>query len=226
MGSVRHPSIGKRARQDSRRFGAILAIPDHYLLRSLPGQLASALRIEADRLAQRGRARFGPANFIVAMTSAQVVIGLGLGPRALIAYLTQGAIAVVLLQAVNYLQHSGLERPEGAQGALAHSWQSDRVLGRFLHLELPRHADHHGHAANPYHALVSHDDSPTLPLGLLGTIPVLPILSLWFTLERKRVARMGDSQPHGLHGVHHLRRRHARNEVRHGLPCGRGRDPA
>ena len=159
--------------------GAIRAIPDHYLLRSLPGQFASALRIEADRLAKRGRSRFGPANIVVARTSAQVVIALGLGPRALIAYLTQGAIAVVLLQAVNYLQHSGLERPEGARVAPGHSWQSDRVLGRFLLLELPRHADHHGHAANLYHALVSLDDSPMLPLGLLGTIPVLLTSSLF-----------------------------------------------
>jgi hypothetical protein len=157
---VRHPSSGKRARQDRRRFGAIRAIPDHDLLRCLTGQFASALRIEADRLAQRGRARFGPANFVVATTSAQAVICLGLGPRALITYLTQGAIAVVLLQAVNYLQHSGLERTEGARVAPAHSWQSARVLGRFLLLELPHHADHHGHAAEPYHAPVSKRRQP------------------------------------------------------------------
>jgi alkane 1-monooxygenase len=135
----------------------------------------------------------------VATTSVQVVIalaiGLGLGSRALIAYLTQGTIAVFLLQTVNYLQHSGLERPEGSRVAPAHSWQSDRVSGRFLLLELPRHADHHGHAAKPYHTLVSHDDTPTLPLGLLGTIPVLLIPPLWFALARRGVSWTCDPKP-------------------------------
>ena len=95
----------------------------------------------------------------------------------------------MLLQAVNYLQHSGLERPEGSRVAAAHSWQSDRISGRFLLLELPRHADHHCHAAKPYHELASHADSPTLPLGLLGTIPLLLVPPLWFALARRRRGR-------------------------------------
>jgi alkane 1-monooxygenase len=181
-----HRLVGTRGDPSTARPGETIY---HNLVRSLPGQFVAALRIEADRLGKRGRARFGPANFVVATTCVQALIalaiGLGLGPRALTAYLTQGAIAVLLLQAVNYLQHSGLERPEGSRVAPAHSWQSDRVSGRFLLLELPRHADHHGHAAKPYHALVSHDESPTLPLGLLGTIPVLLIPPLWFALARR-----------------------------------------
>ncbi len=166
----------------------------HYLLRSLPQQFVCALGIEADRLRKRGRFRFGPANFVVATALAQfaiaAVVGAILGQRALYAYLFQGAIAVVLLQAVNYLQHSGLERPEGSRVASAHSWQSDRISGRFLLLELPRHADHHCHAAKPFHELSSHDDSPTLPLGLLGTIPILLVPPLWFALARRAVARV------------------------------------
>jgi alkane 1-monooxygenase len=181
-----HRLVGTRRDSSTARPGESIY---HFLLRSLPGQFVGALRIEADRLARRGRGRFGPANFVVATTAVQaliaVAIGLGLGPRALTAYLAQGAIAVLLLQAVNYLQHSGLERPEGSRVSPVHSWQSDRVSGRFLLLELPRHADHHGHAAKPYHALVSHDDSPTLPLGLLGTLPVLLIPPLWFALARR-----------------------------------------
>jgi alkane 1-monooxygenase len=176
----------------------------HYLVRSLPQQFACALGIEADRLRRRGRWRFGLGNFVVATTLAQVaivcLIGALLGSRALYAYLLQGAIAVVLLQAVNYLQHSGLERPEGSRVAPAHSWQSDRVSGRFLLLELPRHADHHCHVAKPYHELTSHDDSPTLPLGLLGTIPVLLLPPLWFALARRAVAMTPSPavpQPHG-----------------------------
>src|SRR5262249_12509510 len=169
-----HRLVGTRRDPSTARPGESLY---HFLLRSLPGQFVVALRIEADRLARRGRGRFGPANFVVATTAVQaliaVAIGLGLGPRALTAYLAQGAIAVLLLQAVNYLQHSGLERPEGSRVSPVHSWQSDRVSGRFLLLELPRHADHHGHASKRYHALASQADSPVLPLGLLATLPVV-----------------------------------------------------
>ena len=209
-----HRLVGTRGDASTARPGETIY---GYLVRSLPGQFACALRLEAARLARRGRARFGPANFVVATTSAQaaiaLAIGLAIGPRALAAYLTQGAIAVLLLQAVNYLQHSGLERPEGSRVAPAHSWQSDRVSGRFLLLELPRHADHHGHASKPYHALVSHDDSPTLPLGLLGTIPVLLVPPLWFALARRAVAKpCGPNPP-------------ARDPRRPGPNPGAGRTP-
>ena len=103
--------------------------------------------------------------------SAYAVIALGLGPRALIASHTQGAIAVFLLQAVYYLQHSGLERPEGTRIAPAHFWQSDRVLGRFLLLELPRHADHQGHAAS---RTMPRSVSSSLPPRRLGWMPGRP----------------------------------------------------
>ena len=186
-----HRLVGTRGDASTARPGETLY---HYLLRSLPGQFLCALRIEGDRLAKRRRARFGPGNYVVTTAALQagiaVGIGLGLGQQALIAYITQGAIAVLLLQAVNYLQHSGLERVEGTRVSPAHSWQSDRVSSRFLLLELPRHADHHGHAAKPYHRLVSHGDSPTLPLGLLGTIPALLIPPLWFALARRSLARV------------------------------------
>ena len=185
-----HRHVGTRRDPSTARPGENVY---HYVARSLPQQFAFALAIEADRLGKRGQARFGLANFVVATAIAQILIaaaiGSILGPRVLSAYLWQGAIAVVLLQMVNYLQHSGLERPEGSRVAAAHSWQSDRISSRFLLLELPRHADHHCHAARPFHELTSHDDGPMLPFGLLGTIPVLLVPPLWFALARRAVAR-------------------------------------
>ncbi len=163
----------------------------HYLLRSLPQQFVIALKIESDRLTKSGRRPFGLGNFVVITTLLQVIIagliGTCLGTRVLSAYLWQGAIAILLLQMVNYLQHSGLERPEGSRVAPAHSWQSDRISSRFLLLELSRHADHHCQVARPYHELTSHEDSPNLPFGLLGTIPVLLVPPLWFALARRAV---------------------------------------
>jgi alkane 1-monooxygenase len=192
-----HKLVGTRRDPSTARPGESVY---GFLVRSLPQQFVSALRIEAGRLRREGRCRFGLGNFVVASTLLQVaiaaLIGVALGQRALGAYLRQGAIGVVLLQVVNYLQHYGLQRAEGSRIAPAHSWQTDRISSRFLLLELPRHADHHCHSTRPYHRLLSHDDSPTLPLGLLGTAPLLLIPPLWSrvargVLERGRLRAVG-----------------------------------
>ena len=96
---------------------------------------------------------------------------------------------MILLQVVNYLQHYGLERAPGSKIEPAHSWQTDRISSRFLLLELPRHADHHCHSTRPYHRLLSHAESPMLPLGLLGTAPLLLIPPLWSRIARRILER-------------------------------------
>jgi alkane 1-monooxygenase len=204
-----HKYVGSRRDPSTGRPGESLYI---YLLRSIPQQFWCALKIEADRLGKAGRWRFGPANFVVAATTFQVAFALllhvTLGPRVSFAFLWQGVIAVTLLQAVNYLQHFGLERTPGSKIEPAHSWQSDRISSRFLLLELPRHADHHCHTSRPYHQLLSHAESPTLPLGLLGTIPLLLIPPLWFRISRGILERTTDAAGHGAeagatrHSVH------------------------
>ena len=207
-----------------------------FLLRSISQQFVCALRIEADRLGRTGGLPFGLGNFVVAMTCLQVVIALVirffLGYVAMSAYLWQGAIAVGLLQAVNYLQHYSLVRTPGSRIEPAHSWQTDRISSRFLLLELPRHADHHCHSARPYQRLVSCEESPRLPLGLLGTIPLLLIPPLWFRvarriLERTAVAERADGPPSRLDTETQRRpkfgqvRRHARSEPELSKPPGR-----
>ena len=185
-----HKRVGTRRDPSTARPGESLYA---YLIRSLPQQFACALSIEARRLGRLGRWRFGPGNFVVAATLVQIMvallIGTALGPRALAAYLRQGAIAVVLLQVVNYLQHYGLERASGSKIEPAHSWQTDRISSRFLLLELSRHADHHCHSTRPYHRLLSRAESPVLPLGLLGTAPLLLIPPLWSHVARRILER-------------------------------------
>ena len=166
----------------------------YFLLRSLPMQYLVALRIEAERLRKSGRFGYGPSNFVVAATVFQalflVMIRSILGPSAAWAFVMQGAVAVLVLQVVNYLQHSGLERDAGGRILAEHSWQSDRISDRFLLLELSRHADHHCHSTRPYHQLKSLENGPMLPHGLLGTIPVVLIPPLWFWVARRIVERL------------------------------------
>jgi len=190
-----HRWVGTRRDPSTARPGESVY---RYLIRSIPQQFACALRIEATRLSKAGRWRYSPANFVVATTLLQVlvclVLGLGIGGGVLEAYLRQGLTAVVLLQVVSFLQHSGLERTAGARIAPAHSWQSDRISSRFLLMELPRHADHHCHASRPYHQLASRAESPTLPLGLFGTIPLLLVPPLWNAVARRATERARTSE--------------------------------
>ncbi len=191
-----HKHVGTRRDPSTGRPGESVY---HYLARSLPQQFFCALGIEAARLARLGRWRYGLGNFVVATALLQaaiaLLIGVALGQRALSAYLRQGAIAVVLLQVVNYLQHYGLVRSPGSAIEPAHSWQTDRISSRFLLLELPRHADHHCHTTRPYHQLLSHEESPVLPLGLLGTAPLLLIPPLWDWIARGILERTRNPIP-------------------------------
>jgi alkane 1-monooxygenase len=191
-----HKHVGTRHDPSTARPGESLYT---FLFRSIPQQFVAALRIEADRLGRLGRRRFGPSNFVVAATVLQALlacfVGLTLGRSAVFAYLWQGAIAVLLLQSVNYLQHYGLLRGSGTRIESAHSWESDRISSRFLLLELPRHADHHCHSTRPYHRLLAHEASPVLPLGLLGTIPLLLIPPLWFRVARRVLERTDPRLP-------------------------------
>jgi alkane 1-monooxygenase len=232
-----HKWVGSRHDPATARSGESIY---RFLLRSIPQQFLSALQIEADRLGRAGTFRYGLGNFVVAMAGLQVVIALTirlvLGSGAMSAYLWQGAIAVGLLEAVNYLQHYGLVRTPGSRIEPAHSWQTDRISSRFLLLELPRHADHHCHSSRPYQKLVSYKDSPRLPLGLLGTMPLLLIPPLWFHIARRilegtapgeTIVSAGDASMrltvHKEHPpkLHRTLRRSARPEGRHAEPPAR-----
>jgi len=111
-----------------------------------------------------------------------VGIFLAFGIRAGVAYLVQSGIAICLLEITNYAQHYGLLRNEKERISAEHSWNTDNASSRFFLLELPRHSDHHYHAARPYQELQTYPESPTLPTGYLGMLPVVLIPPLWFRM--------------------------------------------
>ncbi len=155
-----------------------------FVIRTLPGQFISAFQIEAARLAKEGKNKFGTDNFVVKILCMQLLICgflLALFPiQMLLAYLFQSAIAVFLLEYVNYIEHYGLVRQENEKYSAAHAWQSDTVISRFSLIELSRHSDHHLKASKPYQTLETHATSPVLPSGYFGVFYVVLIPPLWF----------------------------------------------
>ncbi len=171
--------------------------------RTLWGSFRHAWRLQADRMARLGRPWWHPGNELVPGTLAQLVLLAAVatwgGPLALAVHLGAAAVAVLLLETVNYVEHYGLQRRRTDRGTWervkpCHSWNSDLPLGRLLLFELPRHADHHAHAARPYGRLRHLEEAPTLPLGypamiLLALLPPLYFRVMDPLLDREAARR-------------------------------------
>src|SRR6185436_4387750 len=94
---------------------------------------------------------------------------LWLGAGAFAIYLLQAALAVRLLEAVNYFEHYGLARTT-RKVQPSDSWDTDSWFTLYTLIGLSRHADHHAHAARPYQQLRHFEESPKLRHGYFGTV--------------------------------------------------------
>ena len=174
-----------------------------FLPRTVVGSYLSAWRIENERLRRLQRQPVNWRNQMIWFTVLPLAIAgtraLALGPPAALAFALQSAMAVTLLEAVNYVEHYGLVRARLADGRYErvghrHSWDADNFLSNCFLIHLQRHADHHTHPARPYQALLHHDDSPKLPTGYAGMVPLALIPPLWFAVMNPRVP----AQPSGM----------------------------
>ena len=111
--------------------------------------------------------------------------GMVFGVLAALAWLYLSAVAVRLLEAVNYFQHYGLTE-EGGQ-AVHTAWHCDRALSFFLFLGLTRHADHHRRPNVSFTDLEPEPSGPHLPAGYLGT-------AIWVKNHSRSYGRMADAK--------------------------------
>ena len=118
---------------------------------------------------------------------ALLLLALGLfGWTFLVSYLGQAAVAIYLLEFVNYLQHHGLRRGDDERPNATHAWESRHRLSRWTLMELPLHPSHHLKSSTPYHQLDVHDEAPQLPLGYYGMFWVALIPPLFSRLMRRQ----------------------------------------
>lgn len=122
------------------------------------------------------------------------LLGAAFGPLAVAFFFGQSAMAVTLLEAVNYVEHYGLERrrlPDGRyeRPAPRHSWDAYEWLSNAFLVNLQRHADHHLNPMRPYAALQPQEESPKLPMGYPGMVPLAFLPPLWFAVMNPRVPR-------------------------------------
>lgn len=176
VGTLRDPAT---ARKDESLYA--------FFVRTIPAQFISAFSIES---AQKKWYQNTILRLLAVQLSIDFAILYFFGNTALLAFIIQSIVAILLLEYVNYIEHYGLVRADGAKYTAEHAWQSDAITSRITLLELSRHSDHHLKASKPYHELVSHPGSPTLPGGYFGMFYCCLIPALWFRMVNPRLQEM------------------------------------
>jgi alkane 1-monooxygenase len=103
------------------------------------------------------------------------------------AFIVHCAVAIYLLEYVNYIRHWGLRREIEDKITPQISWQSNARLSRYVLVELTRHSDHHLFANRPYHLLRSYGDAPNLPSGYFACFYLAQIPIIWRKVMSKRL---------------------------------------
>lgn len=163
-----------------------------FLPRTLVGSFQSAWRLELALMRQLRRPLWRSP--LVWASALQVlwlaVLTASLGPLALLFWLVQSAYAVWLLEAINYIEHYGLQRrviagkPEAF--GVQHAWNADHLLTNSIVANLQRHSDHHLHAWKPY-AELQPLPGPQLPTGYAGCLLLASLPPLWFRVMHPRL---------------------------------------
>ncbi len=171
-----------------------------FLPRTVSAGFASAWRLEKERLVKKGLNPKGPGNRILWYTAVQAALvalfAWWFGFFGVLFLVVQAAVAVWLLEIVNYVEHYGLLREKNGDGTFGpvrpvHSWNSSNALtNRFL-FNLQRHSDHHFRPNRRYQVLRHFDESPQLPTGYSGMILLAAVPPVWRAVMDKRVPRAG-----------------------------------
>jgi alkane 1-monooxygenase len=174
-----HVRVATREDPASARYGEGFW---RFLPRTLAGSLVDAWRIDRGAVV-----RAWTATVLVAAS-----LGFAFGTPALAFFFGQSAMAILLLEAVNYVEHYGLQRrrlPDGRyeRPDARHAWDAYERLSNCFLVHLQRHADHHLNPSRPYAALQPQAQSPKLPTGYAGMLPIALVPPLWFAVMNRRV---------------------------------------
>lgn len=172
-----------------------------FLPRSVVGGFAGAWRIERRRLAALGRGVLHPANRMLWVAATPLLLATAIGWRwgaaAALLYVLQSAIAVSLLECINYLEHYGLLRARRGDGrfetvATWHSWNSSRRISNWMTFNLQRHSHHHVRVTSHYEALEHVREAPQLPMGYPAMVLLACLPPLWRRIMDPRLAQTGN----------------------------------
>lgn len=188
-----HRHVGTRRDPATARFGESLY---RFLPRCVFGSVVSAWRFEVDRIARRKRAWTHPSNRMLRYAATEIAVLIFVawfwGGAGCVFFVAQAALAFLLLETINYIEHYGLERAEIGADRFErvmpwHSWNSSHRLSNWLLINLARHSDHHLVAAKRYQLLEHLDAAPQLPAGYGMMFIAALVPPLWRRMMDERV---------------------------------------
>ena len=162
----------------------------YFYWRAIPQGYVETWALERERLAKDGVSPFSLRNKLILWNLLCVIytvlIWAFLGNKVLAYHLVQAGFGILLFEAINFIEHYGLERKKDANGnyesiSIKHSWNAPQVVTNYLFFKLQRHSDHHANSYKPYQILESLPESPVLPYGYT----VCLILSLFPPIWKK-----------------------------------------
>jgi alkane 1-monooxygenase len=167
-----------------------------FLPRALGRNTVAAWRLEAARLRGLGLPAWHRRNELLGWTALWLALAIAftawLGVAGLVFFLVQGLVAAASLEVINYVEHYGLERTQGADGryervAPVHSWNSDFALSNLLLFQLQRHSDHHAFPKRRYAVLRHRPEAPQLPGGYAAMFVLAFCPPLWRRVVHPRL---------------------------------------
>jgi alkane 1-monooxygenase len=154
-----------------------------FVARTLISQSTEGWRLETERLRRKGVAVWSLHNRVLGGITCSLTIlaaaTLIAGPAGGLAVLAAAIVGRLMHEMVNYVQHYGIVRAEGAPIEMRHAWDCERRISNVLFYNLPRHADHHQFAAKPFWALTAPAESPKLPYGY-QTMSAISLIPPWW----------------------------------------------
>lgn len=188
-----HKRVATPNDPSSARYGEMLY---SFYLRTILFSYLSAWHIANKDIRKKGKKAFSLYNEMIRFHFIELVftglIFYFFGWFAGLLFITAALQGILLLEAVNYIEHYGLSRKQISEGKYErampeHSWNSDHVIGRVMLFELSRHSDHHYLASRKYQVLRHHEGSPQMPTGYPGMMLLATFPPAWFYVMNKRV---------------------------------------
>ena len=185
VGTDKDPATARRGEGFYRFFGRVII--DSY---------TSAWEIETRRLTNKKQMLISRHNRMLhyaALQLACLVIAFGIaGWLGLLFMAVQTVVALLLTEAVGYIQHYGLMRTIDETGKREpigphHSWNSRHAAGDWTTFNIGLHSHHHQSARTPYPELSQHPEEHEMPGNYAVMIAMAFVPPVWFAVMDKRL---------------------------------------
>ena len=162
-----------------------------FLIQSILGSIIHAWKLEKRRLNSKNSFKFILKNeviFLHFLTGIFIfLVFYFFGLNGVFLFVIQSFIAVILLEAINYIEHYGLLRKKRQNETyvpvdVIHSWNSNHLASNWILLQLPWHSDHHKNVGKTFNQLKSIKNAPQLPYGYPTMIVIAFFPFIFFSL--------------------------------------------